>query len=190
MQNDEDLLPRVAAGDEEAFDVLYQRHCGTVGRHIQRLVVDPHVADDLSQEVFLRLWRRGGQWDGRGSVRAWLLRIATNLSLNHLRSRSRTRKRIVLQSSIEGDDEDLFARIADSMSPTPEGTLDRREELRMLRAGIDELPDEKRSVIELLLSEELSMQEISSRLDVPVGTVKSRIYYATRQLRECLEDRL
>ena len=188
MLSDSELIKRAADKDEVAFDELYRRHHRAVARQVGRLVTDPDAAEDLAQETFLRMWRNCGQWAGSGSVKAWLLRIATNLCLNHLKARNRVRSRVLSQASVEDEGEDLFARIADSMTPSPEAEFEASESLRALRAGIAELPEEKREVINMILSEELPLREISRRLDLPLGTVKSRIHYATRQLQDDLKD--
>ena len=96
MPTDPELMGQIAAGGPEAeaaFDMLFGRHSSFVAARLGRMVRHGGAADDLLQEVFLRLWTRAEQWDGRGSLRAWLGRIATNLALNHLRSVRRRRLR-------------------------------------------------------------------------------------------------
>src|SRR5918911_756040 len=89
---DRELLERIARRDACAFEVLFERHRETVRRRLGAIVRDEAAAEDLSQEVFLRVWTRAEQWDGRGAARAWLLRVATHLALNHLRSVRRRRE--------------------------------------------------------------------------------------------------
>src|SRR5436190_17619750 len=90
--SDHELMARVRKRDAEAFETLFERYRERVARHLDRTVRDAGAAGDLAQEVFLRVWTRAEQWDGRGSFRAWLFRIATNLALNHLRSVRRRRE--------------------------------------------------------------------------------------------------
>jgi len=84
-----ELMRRVQQGDAHAFEDLVRRHDRTLGLHLRRYV-GPDDASDLRQEVLLRVWERAHQWEGRGSPLAWMLRIATNLALNHLRARRAT----------------------------------------------------------------------------------------------------
>src|SRR4051812_24761867 len=92
-RSDEELLAAVGRRDAGAFECLFERHWEAVACHLARLVRDDHGGSDLAQEVFLRVWTRAGQWDGRGSARGWIFRIATNLGLNYLRSVRRRRER-------------------------------------------------------------------------------------------------
>src|SRR2546423_825157 len=92
-RSDEELLWAVGRGDAGAFECLFERHREAITRHLARLVRDDHAGSDLAQEVFLRVWTRAGQWDGRGGGKGWIFRIATNLGLNHLRTVRRRRER-------------------------------------------------------------------------------------------------
>ncbi|MCB0128129.1 MAG: hypothetical protein KDE58_37950, partial [Caldilineaceae bacterium] len=82
---DEMLISQICAQDEVAFATLFARYRSAMTRHIEKTVRDAVVTEDLVQELFLRVWTHAAQWDNRGSVRAWLYRIGTNLTLNHLR---------------------------------------------------------------------------------------------------------
>src|ERR671932_347450 len=90
--SDPELLAQIRARDAGAFETLFARYRELVRRQAQRIVRDESAADDLVQEVFLRVWTRSEQWDGRGACKAWLFRIATNLALNHLRTVRRRRE--------------------------------------------------------------------------------------------------
>src|SRR5437868_1134576 len=105
-ETDHQLLARVRERDAAAFEALFHRYRDPIRRHVLRLVRDGSAAEDLAQEVFLRVWTRAEQWDGRGSFRAWLYRIATNLCLNHLRAVNRRRERLLeLPSDPCGEEE-------------------------------------------------------------------------------------
>src|SRR5512138_2743720 len=90
--SDCELLKRIQVRDACAFEALLGRYRDTVRRHLVRMIRDLSAAEDLAQEVFLRVWTRSEQWSGQGGCRAWLLRIATNLALNHLRTVRRRRE--------------------------------------------------------------------------------------------------
>jgi RNA polymerase sigma-70 factor (ECF subfamily) len=92
MPSDQHLMGRVRERDARAFEALFERYGELIRRHLARITRDDAAAQDLVQEVFLRVWTRAEQWDGRGPFKAWLYRIATNLALNHLRSVRRRRE--------------------------------------------------------------------------------------------------
>ena len=92
VYSDEDLVRQIQDGDAAAFDRLFQRYQGMVTGHLTRIVRDAMAADDLAQDVFMRVWDRSDQWQGRGLFKGWLFRIATNLAFNHLRSKKRRKE--------------------------------------------------------------------------------------------------
>lgn len=96
---DTQLIRRIQAGETEAFETLFSRYRQMITAHIARIVRDNAAAQDLVQEVFLRVWTRGDQWDGSGKVKGWIYRIATNLSLNHLRGVKRRPQQSFAQST-------------------------------------------------------------------------------------------
>jgi RNA polymerase sigma-70 factor, ECF subfamily len=187
METDEDLLQRIGGGDEEAFNAFFARNREAVLRHVERIVVDGDAAEDVVQETFLSVWRNGRRWEHRGNARGWVFRIATNLSLNLLESRRRS-GRLTRPSVEDGEDiEDLFSRIADSAEARPEGILERSDRIRLVRDSVERLPEGKRQVLEIYLKEDVTLGQIAKRLDLPLGTVKSRFHYALQELRELLD---
>src|SRR5262245_44121430 len=92
-QSECSLMARILAGDPVAFEQLFARYSVVVRHHLQRMVRDTAAAEDLVQEVFLRVWQRAEQWQGAGTLNSWLLGIATNLALNHLRTVRRRHER-------------------------------------------------------------------------------------------------
>lgn len=101
MESDFELIQRVREHDGEAFDELFARHGQAVQGHLLRMVRDAGIAEDLTQEVFLRLWTRAEQWEGRGLLAGWLLRIGTNLALNYFRGQRRARRGVCEAGSQE-----------------------------------------------------------------------------------------
>ena len=104
---DETLLDAIQNQQEWAFEVLLERYEDTIRRHLYYIVRDELAADDLLQETFLRVWMRSGQWNGQGTCKGWLFRIATNLALNHLRTRRRRPEQPLELPDYLVDDEDL-----------------------------------------------------------------------------------
>ena len=177
-------MGRVRQGDEAAFELLAERHASSLRRHLVAMVRDTATAEDLLQEVLLRLWTRADQWQGTGSVRGWLKRTATNLALNHLRSARRRRERPLQPAPLNGDEEENLVSgwMIDTATLGPDAALEQAELRRRVRRLMDELPGEKREVLQLLYDEETDVEEAARRLRVPPGTVKSRLHYARKHL--------
>jgi len=191
MQDDRDLMERVQRErDASAFETLYARYQEAVQRYLVRMVRDEAAAGDLAQETFLRVWTRSGQWDGRGAFRAWLFRIAAHVALNHLRSVRRRREQpLELPADPLAEEESPTpAWMIDAASLGPAGALelaDRRERLFRL---VEELPEEKREVARLAWDAEMDLREVAEALGIPEGTVRSRLHYARKRLREWDRD--
>jgi RNA polymerase sigma-70 factor (ECF subfamily) len=189
--SDQDLIERVLERDGRALEMLFERYGEMIRRHLARMAGDSAVAQDLLQETFLRVWTRAAQWDGRGSFKAWLYRIATNLALNHLRS-MRRRKEQPLEIAGEWDsDADEYVSPAwaiDAGAPEPEDVLEMAERHERYRRLVDRLPEEKREVLHLVHEVEMSLQDAADELGIPEGTVKSRLYYAKQRLAQEWRD--
>ena len=197
MTTDNDLTTRMLAGDAAAFDTLFDRYEPQVRRRLVRVVRDESTADDLLQEVFLRLWTRAEQWEGRGSRLGWLLRMATNLALNQLRTVRRRRQQPLEYSAgpdrplDDGDDdEDLVPGwMIDNASFRPDQIFERTEQHEALWGLVDSLPDRQREVLRMAHEMEMDISEIADQLGIPPGTVKSRLHYARSGLAKELKQR-
>lgn len=176
---DEALMHAAARGDAGAFDLLAERLRPALAARVHGIVRDAGSAEDLLQEALLRAWTRSDQWDGRGSVSAWLGRIATNLALNHLRTVRRRR-----ETPLTDEDEAGPAAVSrhQDARTSPERHAEDADTGRRLRDLITALPGAKREALTLACDEDLSIAEIADRLGVPEGTVKSRLYHARRWL--------
>ncbi len=186
VESDEILMRRVRRGDAAAFDTLMARHAEPVRRRLAGIVRDDHWTDDLLQEVFLRLWRRAGQWSGAGSVSGWLRRIATNLALNHLRSQRR-RHRQPLPARADADEFEPDW-MEDESAFDPSDLLEQAEMLQRFRESVDELPEAKRQVLRLVHEEEMDIAAAAAELGIPEGTVKSRLHYSMKRLAQRLGE--
>ena len=168
------------------FDELYEIHAAAVARHIRRLVREENIADDILQEVFIRAWAKRGEWPALKSPRSWLIRIAVNLSLNHLRASNR-RREVSIANEDDVDEVTGYASkraLEDFTNPGPETQLIRNNEREMIRNLISNLPAEKRVVLEAIDQEDLTINETAERLGIPAGTVKSRLYYGRMAVSE------
>jgi RNA polymerase sigma-70 factor, ECF subfamily len=177
---DEELMQLVREADARAFEVVFDRHGGVAFSLAYRMCGRRAMAEDVVQEAFLSLWRSGARYDrARGSVRSWVLSVVHNRAIDALR-------RGVVREGRTVDDEGLAERVA-----APERTdveVARREEAREVRGALGELPTEQRQVIELSYFGGFTHVQIASMLEVPIGTVKSRMRLGLTKLRIVLGD--
>lgn len=170
---DELLVVRCQLGEARAFDQLIQRWHGPIWEYAQRQAGRDDAARDIVQEVWLRVFRGiAGLRDGR-KLRAWLFGIARHTWMDHLRVR------YALPMDHETDPDQITA------DQTPE---DLRYEIATMRCQLARLPPIEREVLSLFYLQELSLNEVSQVLEVPMGTVKSRLFRARQLLRRELES--
>jgi RNA polymerase sigma-70 factor (ECF subfamily) len=177
---DEDLMQLVRRGTPAAFEVVYERHASAAFSLAYRIVGTRAGAEDVAQEAFLNIWRSGARYDrARGSVRTWVLGIVHHRAIDHLRRATVHDRR---RASDEGVQERLEA---------PERTdaeVARRDEARVVRSALDELPSEQSRVIELAYFGGFTHTEIADMLETPVGTVKGRMRLGLQKLRQRLGE--
>lgn len=185
VPSDDILLQRITDGDAEALEQLYASHAAALGAHLQRMLRDGADADDLLQEVFLRVWERADQFAGSGTARSWLYRIATNLALNHLDAVKRRRQQPLdpaPRDDDDGGDSPLPAWFVDEAAVAPDEAIEKLELRRLVRGVVDSLPPDKRQAVQLVYDGDLDLSEAAQALGVPEGTIKSRLHYARRQI--------
>ena len=166
------LIASARKGDRQAFGELVQKHRDGVVNVVYRMCGDPELAEEAAQEAFIRAWKNLHSYHEQYLFRNWLYRIAMNVALDALRSE---RKNIAL--------DDLPLR---SDNDGPEIRVEKKEKVEHIRKAIRALPMNSRSVLILREYERLSYREIAATLDIPLGTVMSRLNYARNQLRQCL----
>lgn len=178
--SDSQLVQRALGGDLDAFETLYERYSESVFRSVQAVVRDRAASEDLLQECFVRAYRNLHRVDQTvDSLAPWLHRIALNLAY------SRVSRRNPLLPGWE-----VMANILASSRFAPENLAEDAELQQAVWDAIDSLDDKYRLVIVLYYLQELSLGEIAERLEMPTGTVKSRLFYARQLLRRVLhEDR-
>ena len=190
-QTDEDLVGGVVRGEQEAFAILFERYRVDVCRHLQGIIRDAAAADDLTQEVFLRLWRRAQQWRGEATLRSWLLRISTNLALNHLRTVRRRREQPIQPmppSDADEDDSAVPTWMIDASTLRPDEALAQTERRRLLGQVVGQLSEDKQVVFRMVYDAHMEARQVASELGIPEGTVKSRLYHARRQIARAWRD--
>jgi RNA polymerase sigma-70 factor, ECF subfamily len=183
MATDQDLMRRIAGQDEAAFEEFFLRHRAMVSARAGRICRDDAAAEDITQETFLRVWSRARQWKGSGSIQAWLVRIASNLAINRLRTVRRRKDRPAGQSS-DGRAQADLCDLADDGASGPEELVSWAERRRMLDDAVAGLSPAKRRTWELVYEEQMSVEATADLLDVSPGTIKSRLFHARRRIAE------
>ena len=183
--NDEELMERLAFKDLLAFRALYKRFGNIVYSTSLRIVRDGHVAEDVTQEIFLRIWRKPESYvPQRGRFLTWLTSVTRNRAVDEVRSRNR-RYRHETASPEQQERE-----IAGPETDDPALTAELSDQRRLILTAMAGLPQEQREVIELAYFGGLTQQEISERLSQPLGTVKTRIRLGMQKLRVALTPEL
>lgn len=184
---DEELMDRLAGKDLGAFGTLYDRYSDLVYSVALRVVADPHVAEDVAQDVFLRVWVRPEQFDvKRGRFVTWLLSVTRNRSIDVRRSQGRRLRREALPAS-DGEEEDVLPSSDERDDPALATVL--ADERRAVRRALEVLPQEQKLAIQLAYFGGLTQQEIANQLGQPLGTVKTRIRLGMKKMRVALEER-
>ena len=174
---DEALIYRIAGGDQNAMRILFRRHEVRLYRFVQRLLGnnDPATAEDVVSEVFLQVWRQAARFEGRSQVLTWLLAIARYKTL----------------TAIKGAPAEQFdlSAAAESADPGegPEATAHRNDVSAILRKCLGQLSLAHREVIDLVYYHERTVAEAAAILNIPPNTVKTRMFYARKQLAQLLE---
>ena len=189
---DEELMLRCRDGDVSAFEELMARHLESVTRHVQRMVFDRDAAQDLAQDVFLKVYTRRDTYTGDGRFGAWLRRIATNAAIDHLRRRKK-RRFVSLHALTAAADEDeveseLHETIADSGSQQPYEILSTQEDWTRLGSALDLLSDAQRHVFQLRMWEGLDYKAIAERVGCKPETARTRMHAAMQELKRNMGD--
>lgn len=175
QQTDEQLLGAMAGGEMAAMTVFYHRHEMRVYRYLLSKLNDSFAAADILNEVMLEVWRSAGRFGGRSKVTTWVLGIANNKVLTYWRKQGRREFTDV--------DENLTD---DTPAADLEQALAAVQDGEVLHASMQALSPPHREILHLVFFEELDYAEIASILQVPEGTVKSRVYHAKNLLKKQL----
>ncbi|MEO1551168.1 MAG: sigma-70 family RNA polymerase sigma factor [Pseudomonadota bacterium] len=167
---DQPLLARIATGDRAAFSALHARHATRVFRFLMGLTRAEPLAEDLTNETFIEVWRKAGSFQGRAKVGTWILTIARNKALSQFRKRAE-----------EPWDADAAAELADD-GDTGEIALAKQDKADKMRACIAALPPAMREVVDLVYYQEKSVADCAEILGIPQNTVKTRMFHARKKL--------
>jgi len=179
---DNELVQRLQQCDEDAFRGLFRRYGPSALSLARRVARQPHLAEEIVQEAFLSVWRNPDGYDReRGSVRAWLMGMVHHRAVDAVRREQSQRKRAEdPRAAGVVHVTDIADRVVDELGLPEERTA--------VRAALDGLPPEQREVIELMYFGGLSQSKVAARLDLPLGTVKSRTLLGMRRLRAALGE--
>lgn len=181
QENEQDVIRRWLSGDKKAFEILVRRHMANAYLTALGFTGNAEDARDLSQDAFIKAFQARRRFDPQRPFYPWFYRILRNHCLNFLQ---RVRKKSEPLYFDESLDNERFR----SSVPSPVEQLEKTERVRLVRAAVDRLSVEHREVIILKNFEGLSYREIAEVLDVPMGTVMSRLYYARRMLKELIQE--
>ena len=176
---DLELLAQIGEKDREALASLYDRYGRRVFALAARILNDPVGSEEVTQDVFMSVWRRGASYTSKkGKFTTWLFSIAHNRTIDELRKRRRDRSR-------ENDDiEDHYDLKSSDISPADAAVA--QSEYAKVKAAMDKLPEEQKSVVELSYFKGLTQTEIATKTGQPLGTVKTRMRLALKKLRVAL----
>lgn len=182
-KRDVELMQRVKTGDRAAFSELYEIHKGPLFNFIYRMSWDRAAAEDCLQEVFIAVWKAAANWEPTAQVNTWLFKIARNIWINEGR---RSKRRPALFSFLGSSDEESGAPDFPDAGAGPDESALGVEARAAVRKAVDQLPEKERMVVLLSEFEGLKYAEIAEILEIPVGTVKSRMSSASERLRALL----
>jgi len=172
--SDQELIRRVLAGDRQAYNPLVERYQRAVYALARRMLRDHDQADEVAQETFVRAYSSLRRYDGRYRFYTWIVTIATNLCYDALKERKRSQPLELTEEPASDCDPLEDAAGSDSCA--------------RIRAEIDHLPPEQRQVLLLRVDRDLSYQEISRALKIPVGSVMSRLFRARQKLAPRIKE--
>ncbi|MET3730235.1 RNA polymerase sigma-70 factor (ECF subfamily) [Fictibacillus halophilus] len=178
------MVTQVKKGDQEAFEGIVDLFKDKIYRHCFRMVGNGHEAEDLAQETFLRAYRNIGKYNSEYKFSTWIFRIATNLCIDRLRKK---KPDYYLDAEVPGTEGATMYSQLSSEEPLPEEVVTENEEWNELQAEIMKLPEKYRTAILLKYVEDLSLEEISKIMDIPVPTVKTRIHRGREALKKVFQ---
>ena len=179
------LIERSRRGDRAAFDQLVSKHQQRAYQYAYRLTRDPEEAADVVAESFIRMFKALDNFKGDSAFTTWMYRIATNCFLD-IRKKKRSKPAISLEATVQTTDGEVAYQFEDTNS-SPHEEAERTEAMSAVQDAIEQLPEYQRAIIIMYHAEMQSYEEIASALNLPIGTVKSRLNRARLSLRNLLE---
>jgi len=180
---DEQLFARFVEGEGSAFDVLVHRYYKQIFRFLVRFTGHTHLAEDLIQDVFMKMYRSAGTFDPSKRFRPWLYSIAANRARDALRSAGRNGRQIFVRNSDEDHDVPL-EHLTPGLPSPPDRQMIEQETTEKIKEALMEVPEPLREILILAYYDQLPYKEIAETLEIPLGTVKSRLHKAVATFGE------
>ncbi len=182
-----ELIRQAGQGDESAFEQLVIAYEKPVYNLCLRMCGDRDEAFDLSQDTFIKAWHAISMFQGDSKFQTWLMRIASNTCIDHLRKKKR--KNVIPMTDLDREDEPLERQIAD-YETDPAVLAEKAQDHEAVREAMSRLPDQDRLILSMRAIEDMSYREIGEALELQPGTVKSRISRAREKIRRSLDGNL
>jgi len=185
--SDAQIMLRVKAGDDSAFDYLVQKYRRPMLSFMFRMAHNAAAAEDLAQEVFLRVYRSRETYEASAKFTTWLYRIATNLAVNHARDRRHERPETTVSLDEPDENTGMTMDVADS-SMTAEEAIVRRERMTAIRRRVQALPERQRMAVLLHKYQQMDYRQIAEVLKLSESAIKSLLFRAYETLRGQLQE--
>lgn len=179
LQTDAEVFRALKGGESKALGILYDRYASLVYRLALRILANPQEAEDLTQEIFLNLWRSGKYNPDRGSLSSFLTTMTRSRAIDKLRSRGTKLKFLQRWGQM---------MTAETPSPTPFEVASLSQRSQQVNSALAQLPSSQRQVLEMAYYDGLSQSEIAKKLDTPLGTIKTWSRQGLLNLRKNLKD--
>jgi len=191
VTSDEELVRRFGSGDRSAFSELVRRYQSRVYSLCFRWLRDPAKAEEVAQDVFIALYKSLADFRGESKLSTWIFRVATNHCKNRLvyGNRRREDRHESIDAPVGGDEDGPVKQYAID-APGPDASINRAEASKLLQAALDALDEDQREIVLLRDVDDLSYEEIAELLQLPKGTVKSRLHRARAELARRLSRKV
>jgi RNA polymerase sigma-70 factor, ECF subfamily len=185
--SDAEVMLRVKSGDQSAFDFLVQKYRRPLVSFMYRMARNTAAAEDLAQEVFLRVYRARESYEASAKFTTWLYRIATNLAVNHARDTRHERPEVTVSLDEPDEDSGTTLDVADSKI-TVEEALVRRERMLAIRSKVEALPERQKQAVIMHKYQQMDYKQISEVLKLSESATKSLLFRAYETLRDQLKE--
>src|SRR5579864_1873641 len=185
--SDAEIMLRAKAGDQSAFDYLVQKYRRPIVSFMYRMARNAAVAEDLAQEVFLRVYRSRASYEASAKFTTWLYRIATNLAVNHARDTRHERPEVSMSLDVPDAETGLLPDLPDG-TPNVEENILRRERLAAIRSHVQALPERQRMAVIMHKYQQMDYKQIAEVLKKSESATKSLLFRAYETLREQLKE--
>jgi RNA polymerase sigma-70 factor, ECF subfamily len=184
---DAEVMLRVKSGDQSAFDYLVQKYRRPLVSFMYRMARNSTVAEDLAQEVFLRVYRSRENYEATAKFTTWLYRIATNLAVNHARDTRHERPEVMVSLDEPDEETGTTLDVADGTISAEEGLV-RRERMLAIRSKVEALPERQKLAVMMHKYQQMDYKQIADVLKLSESATKSLLFRAYESLREQLRE--